>query len=84
MKKKFWDFLSFTDLPVPEQNSLKIENNTFSDTSEISQMFSSDEDDIPSLTNSPIHEFSVDKEDEPNQSFNASNDCSTTAGSNMK
>jgi hypothetical protein len=71
---------------VPEKNNVKNDNNTFSDTNEITKMFSSDEDedDIPSLTNSPIHEFSVDKEDEPNQSFNGTIAGSTTAHSNMK
>ena len=57
---------------MPEQNSLKIDNNAFSDTSEISQMFSSDEED-------QIPDF---ESETPNQSFNGTI-AGSTNGSNM-
>ena len=60
------------DLPVTENNNVTNDKNTFSDTSEISQMFSSDEED-------QIPDF---ESETPNQSFNWTI-ASSTNGSNM-
>ena len=61
-----------TDLPVSVHNNGINDNNTFSDTSEISNMFSSDEEDqIPDFESGT-----------PNQSFNGTI-VGSTNGSNM-
>jgi hypothetical protein len=61
-----------TDLPVSVHNNVINDNNTFSDTSEISNMFSSDEEDqIPNF-----------ESETPNQSFNGTI-AGSTNGSNM-
>ena len=61
-----------SDLPVSENINIKNHNKTFSDTSEISQMFSSDEED-------QIPDF---ESETPNQSFNGTI-AGSTNGSNM-
>ena len=61
-----------SDLPVSENINIKNHNKTFSDTSEISQMFSSDEED-------QIPDF---ESETPNQSFNGTI-VGSTNGSNM-
>ena len=61
-----------TDLPVSVHNNVINDNNTFSDTSEISNMFSSDEEDqIPNFESETL-----------NQSFNGTI-AGSTNGSNM-
>ena len=61
-----------SDLPVSENINIKNHNKTCSDTSEISQMFSSDEED-------QIPDF---ESETPNQSFNGTI-AGSTNGSNM-